>query len=109
MTWQQPQYGVKGRELNWLQSTIQSHDCFCGCNNPVKHLIEIALRSGGVFDFKAEDLKEFTQCHPTSEDHHGKDTGGKGVAITAPDDNIDLGDLERLFEEDTDFTETDSG
>ncbi len=108
MSWQTPQYGVRGRELNWLQSTLQSHDCFCGCNNPIRHLIEVALKHGGVYDFTVKDLKELTKCHDFTEDHHGETTPDADAG-TGEDIQLDVGDLEKLFAQDSEFTEDDDG
>lgn len=108
MSWKQPQYGVRGRELNWLQGTLQNHDCFCGCDNPVKHLIETALKHGGVYDFSVKTLKELLKCHDFTDDHHGNaipEKDGGSDDDTPPD----VGDLERLFAQDSDFTEEDAG
>ncbi len=109
MSWKPPQYGPRGQDLNWLQCTLSCHDSFCGCNNPIKHLIEKSLNSGGVYDFKLKDLEDILKCHRSTTDDHGDAAGGEEKEPTGPDDHIDLGDLEKLFEQDTDFTEEDSG
>lgn len=108
MTWQPPQYGVRGRELNWLQGTLQHHDSFCGCPDPVSHFIKTALKHGGVMQFNEDKLQQLAKCHLTTAAPHGE-PGKENERTGAADDQLNIGDLEKLFEEDTDFTEEDDG
>lgn len=107
MSWSKPQYGPRGQDLNWLQSCMQSHDAYCGCNEPAIHFIKIALRHGGVMSFNENKLKQL--CLPTTEDsteHDGDDTADP---TTGPEGDLDFGDLDKLFEESDPFEDPDSG
>lgn len=106
MSWSKPQYGPRGQELNWMQSCMQSHDAFCGCNDPVSHLIKTALQHGGVLEFNKTKLKQL--CHDTTETTtpDGDDTDDH---TTGPEGDLDFGDLDKLFEEEDPFGEKDSG
>ncbi len=41
-----PQYNLDGRQSLWVESCIQSHDAWCGCNNPAIHLLNCLLPPG---------------------------------------------------------------
>ncbi len=108
MTWCPPLYGTRGQELQWLQGTLQNHDTFCGCKNPILHLIKIGLRHGGVQEFTEDNLKTFVKCHLTTEDT--TETDGKEPEDTpGPEGDLDFGDLDKLFEEEDPFTEESTG
>ncbi len=110
MSWKKPEYGIKGRELCWLNSTIQSHDCFCGCNDPITHMIKLCIDKGGVFNFNIESAKKLLKCHSTEttpDAGFGETTTEK--EDTGPEGDLNFGDLEKLFEEDTPFEDESSG
>lgn len=107
MSWSKPQYGIRGRQLNWLQSCMQSHDCFCGCNDPVTHLVEIALQHGGVMNFNKTKLKQL--CHHTTDDASIQTGDDTDKDTTGPEGDLDFGDLDKLFEEDDPFGEENTG
>lgn len=44
MSWRPPAHNVQGREGQWYASFFHSHNCFCGCGDPVGHLNRIAPR-----------------------------------------------------------------
>lgn len=108
MSWSKPQYGVKGQELNWLQSCMQSHDSFCGCRDPVSHLIKIALQHGGVMEFDTKKLKQLAKCHDTTDTKETEDGDGTDQK-DGPEGDLDFGDLDALFDNDDPFIENDSG
>lgn len=106
MTWQAPQYGIKGRQNQWINSIMASHDCWCGCHDPVYHLCKAAIKQGGIYNCNIQNLKKLLcQFDTTEEDGtktHSNDT-------TKEDFDIDTGDLEKLFEQDSPLTENDDG
>nr|BAB69492.1 SENV-D [SEN virus] len=44
MSWSRPVQNVSICEQHCFKSCLQSHACFCGCNNPVIHFNHIATR-----------------------------------------------------------------
>lgn len=97
MTWKPPVFGIKGRQNQWINSIFSSHDAWCGCNDPVYHLCTAALKQGGIGNINKLNLKKLLCQLDTTEENgtatHSKDT-------TKEDFDIDIGDLEKLFEED---------
>lgn len=106
-TWKPPKYGVKAREQGWINNIIQTHDLWCGCNDPITHLVTTAIKKGGIFGFNKESAIQLLQCHSTQQDGDGDKDGEKEDC--GPEGNLDFGDLDRLFEEDTDFEEESTG
>lgn len=41
-----PRYNLDGRQQLWVDSCVQSHDTWCGCNNPTAHLLNCLLPPG---------------------------------------------------------------
>lgn len=108
MSWSKPQYGIRGRQLNWLQSCLQSHDCFCGCKDPVSHFIKIALQHGGVMEFDHQKLQQL--CRSTTKDTTDQDGDNSTAADTSgPEGDLDFGDLDKLFEDADPFGDEDTG
>ena len=70
----------KGRALDnqWINLIIGSHDLFCGCNKPIKHLQSILPK-----ECHSSDQENTTEKDTT----HGDDTG------------LEPGELEQLFAE----------
>ena len=48
MSWVQPVSNSHVREQQWFQSVLTSHDCFCGCGDPVLHFTNLATRFNRV-------------------------------------------------------------
>lgn len=76
-------YKGKAVEQQWINGIYNSHDLFCGCNDPIQHLAAI--------------LKPKQLCLPSTstEEDPGKD-GGDAV------EDLEPGVLETLFSEDFD-------
>lgn len=106
MSWSKPKYGPRRQELNWINGTIAFHDSFCGCEEPILHLVNTALKNGGIFNFNTKTLKQI--CLSTDADTT-KEDGDNGDQDTGPEGNLDFGDLERLFDEEDPFTDTSTG
>ncbi len=110
MSWCKPHYGVSGREQTWVNSIIQTHDMFCGCNEPIIHLVNVAIKKGGIFGFDKEKAKQLLLCHhTTTEEKDGLGETPTEEEGPGPEGNLQFGDLEKLFEEDTPFEDDDSG
>lgn len=79
-------YSNKALENNWVNCIWNTHEMFCSCNDPWKHLADILYRQGTKL------------CLPS--------TGTDAATSTDPDVTEDVGlepgDLDRLFEEDFD-------
>lgn len=108
MTWKPPQYGIRGRENQWIGSIIQTHDCFCGCDDPLKHLIYTATKRGGLYGLKEDTAKTILKCLSTKTEDGSTQTSGEEDAA-GPEGDLDFGDLEKLFEEDGPLTEDADG
>nr|ALN98236.1 ORF2 [Chimpanzee anellovirus] len=99
--WKPPVYGPEGRELQWLNCCMQSHDTFCGCNNPMMHLILGAAKRSNYFGLNTENINTLQRCLGYGDP---KDTTGDKDTPEEPDpiaeDHFEDGDLEALFAED---------
>lgn len=62
---QPTKYSKKQQELNWINSTFHFHDSFCGCNDPIKHLLIVLNRNGKAP--KPEEEFENIKCLITGE------------------------------------------
>ncbi len=63
MSYKPPVYGPKGQEQNWINSIVQTHDCWCGCDDPLLHLFTSAIKKGGIYNFNTESAKKLL-CPP---------------------------------------------
>lgn len=74
----------KGRalDLQWMNNIYNSHDLFCGCQNPINHLNEILKRD------KQQKCLPSTTAGDTAD--HGENTA---------DYALEEGDLDALFEQ----------
>lgn len=100
--WMPPIYNVKGRTTQWINSCVSTHDCFCGCDKPLYHLIYELQKQGGFHQIGVEEENLIKKC-----------LGTRTVATTdastttAPEEpelegDINIGDLELLFAENGD-------
>ncbi len=74
----------EGRQLDnqWMNLIYTSHDLYCGCLKPIKHLEDIVNQQ------KCRSTKDIGTNTPTKEEDGDED-----------DFNIDEGDLNKLFED----------
>lgn len=109
--WKPPVYGVAGRELQWLNNTIQAHDMFCGCDNPALHFIEILAKKSTHFGLNATQLTKIEKClFGTATKETQTDSSGESAdETTGPEGALEFGDLEKLFEQDGTFEEPTTG
>lgn len=75
-------YSGRHLENQWINTIFQSHDLFCGCLQPLKHLENIKKR---------EKWLHTTDTGTGTDDH--------GTTTVPEDTGFDPGDLEKLFEE----------
>lgn len=101
-------YGVGGREQGWINATIQMHDIFCGCNDPILHMVNLAAKKGGIFGFDTNKAQKILQClHTTTEPVVGHGETHTDDGDDGPEGNLEFGELEKLFEEDSPLEEND--
>ncbi len=107
--WKLPVYGVKGRIGNWINNIYITHDMICGCDNPILHLINEVTIRGGISGLTSKQIETIKQC--LGESDHTAASGTEDIKQETgdPADNIDFGDLNKLFEEDDGFGGDDSG
>ncbi len=105
--WKPPVYGVEGREVQWLNNTVQSHDIFCGCDDPFMHLVFAFAKRSTRFGISKNSLQQMQKCLTTSEEK-GTQTDGSTDSeeeTGGPEGDLNFGDLEKLFEQDGELTE----
>lgn len=94
---QNPKYGPKALEQQWLNSIWTNHDLICGCDDPTLHLLILINKKGNApkptLDVK--NIKCLLTGDPTKEDT----TYGDDVPFGE-------GELEKLFSEDGDDPDT---
>lgn len=81
-----PKYGPKPLEDQWINNIFSSHDLFCGCNDPILHLFDILNRKGPCRK-PLIDIKN-AKCLITGEETH------------FTEEDIAPGELEALFADD---------
>lgn len=109
MTWKPPQYGVRGRENCWISSILQGHDTFCGCDKPILHLINRAVKEEGLLGLNKEQATKLQKCLTTE---NTKEDGALTTTATekdGPEGDLMDGELEKLFEEEDPFSSEDTG
>lgn len=96
-------YSPKALETAWANNIFSSHDLFCGCDDPVLHLLIIFNKRGNA-PKPEKDIKNI-KCLITGEPTTTKEDPGDII------EDFDGEDLEKLFTEDTEpkDTEDDSG
>lgn len=92
MSMQQTKYDLHRLELQLKNSLFHNHDLCCGCNDPSKHLIKLLLKDYPQQQQKCLLFEDTTTT--TGTDLVPTDTGDAF-------DALDVGDLEKLFENDT--------
>lgn len=80
-----PKYGPKALEDQWINNIFSSHDLMCGCKDPILHLLDILNRKGKARK-PLSDIKN-AKCLITGEDQDGTE------------EDIAPGELEALFAE----------
>lgn len=74
-------YSKRGLDTQWMNVIVGSHDLFCGCDKPIKHLEDILFQ---------EKCRHFKDTATTTTTDPGAETD---------DFAIKDGDLEELFKE----------
>ncbi len=88
--WKKPPYTQRQQDTAWMNLIFSSHDLYCGCNDPVLHLMYTINRDNNA-PKPVEDLQNL-KCLLTG-------ITGKETEDTE-DGGFGPGDLERLFAED---------
>lgn len=89
-------YTPRQLQQNWENLLYGTHDLFCFCNNPKKHLLLWITEKGEPITFNKKQKQQIEKCLITTEE-----------GDIVPEDGFQEGDLEGLFEEP--FTEEDEG
>lgn len=97
--WMPPIYNVNGRATQWINGIVTSHDIFCGCDKPFYHLFYLLNKKGGFNQLSIQEENQIKKCLglTTAET---QDAGTSTADAPGIDENLDFGDLEKLFEED---------
>nr|UHS18296.1 MAG: hypothetical protein [Betatorquevirus sp.] len=89
--WKPPKSSTRQLENAWMNSTFQTHDLFCHCNDPWLHFMIVLNKNSNAPkpEPEIENIKWLLIGKPTI-----------GDTATVEDHGFDDGDLERLFAED---------
>ncbi len=89
-------YSKNALNLQWINCCVSSHDLFCSCEEPKKHLLEALFQRKEEIKVTAEEKQKITKCLITG-DSRTEDT----------EDITD--DLDALFAQDGDAGEDATG
>lgn len=94
------------KSTQWLNLCVQSHDIFCWCTDPWKHLMQALLERGSQFDLSTKDKRLLQKCLISGKEDGGNQKEKETTTTTKEETGIDLegGELERLFAQDEDDT-----
>lgn len=86
-----PKWTQKQKINNWMNLLAHVHDNNCNCDEPLQHTIHIILEKEPNIQFQESTKQLLKKCLGTEDSKEdGDDVDGLGI-----------GDLERLFAEDT--------
>ncbi len=97
--WLPPIYNVSGREQQWVNSIVNMHDTFCGCDGPFHHLIYILQKKGGFNQLTAKEENNIKKCLTTPTEPTTDAATSTAEENGNPEGDLDFGDLEALFSE----------
>lgn len=108
--YKEPTAHARWRLLQWVNSTVSSHDAICDCDRALDHLFSLVYCPLGENIQQQLKKKGF---HPekrclTSSDPVG-DATGEGLTEGGPEGDIEPGELEELFAETGEEEETTTG
>lgn len=93
------------QETQWLNLCMGAHDQICFCDKPWMHLLQSTIQRGNFFDLDQKQVRLIQRClttmsgeKDTSKDHTPENTGKEDKENE--DFDFDIGELERLFNED---------
>ena len=94
------------KTTQWLNNCVSSHDLFCWCNDPWKHLMQGLLERGSEFDLSEKDKRLLQKCLITGKKDGGNQEERETTTTTKEETGLDLeeGELEKLFAEENDDT-----
>ena len=88
-----PRYNLHGRQQLWVESCIQSHDSWCGCNHPAIHLLSCLLPPG--HKDRETTIEVLIQKAYNTKWHSGG-TGEKDTTADLTEATTEQKDLENL-------------
>lgn len=101
--WKPTPFGPRARDLQWINSTMTTHDLYCGCDHPPQHLLLVLLTHSSKLGLQKEHIENTQKCLGFGEE--GVDgTRTTTTAVTHEEDYIEDGDLAALFDENTEDT-----
>ncbi len=107
--YKQPTAHPRWRLLQWVNSTVSSHDAICDCDNALDHLFSLVYNCDAEnFKPKLIEAATNTQKCLTSSDPIGEATG-EGLRTEEGTDDVPDGALEELFAAADEPTEGTSG
>lgn len=93
-SWKTPTSSKRQQELQWIGVINSTHDFFCHCDDPTKHLLYCLNKFSG-FQKPEADISNI-QCLLTGHSSTTEETSTK-----IEDAGLEEGELENLFAEDT--------
>nr|UHS18260.1 MAG: hypothetical protein [Betatorquevirus sp.] len=96
--WKKPTFTPRSNENHWVNTIFESHDLFCSCEDPWLHLLDVLNRQGNA----RKPLKDINNIKCLLTGTPGTEKEDIPDAI----DGLNPGDLEKLFEKDTEPEDT---
>lgn len=96
-------YNNETKNQLWLSSVGDTHDMFCGCDQPFAHILDCIFPPGHIDRHKTVDSiikRDRQQCHSGGEDEedHGIPLGGSAATERKePEDIKEEEDVDHLF------------
>lgn len=93
-------------DTQWLNSINGIHDLYCFCDKPWMHMLQSLLQRSSYFEISTREQRIIQRClctMATKEENTQENTEDTTGNQTAEKDgfDLDIGDLEQLFAEDT--------
>ncbi len=84
---------TKQKQLLLVNNFVSGHDLLCCCKSPAFHCAQIIIQQLAP-ELKEKEKEQLKQCLTT-------EPSGDTAADPGPEGDLDFGELEKLFEQDT--------
>ena len=84
---------TKQKQLLLVNNFVSGHDLLCCCQNPAFHCAQILIQQLAP-ELKEKEKEQLKECLTTAP-------SGDTAADHGPEGDLDFGELEKLFEQDT--------